>query len=344
MKRTCVSLCAVLLCGWLSVCGSALAVEQTVKNDSITDNSAATAVYGFAAGEAVASWLTSPCNGTVRAVQVLWRSPAANQPISIQDAVEVRRGGTFPNPGAVAASIVGPVLTDGVFNEFRYLDENNTIPLSVSVTQGETFVVTLSFFEPPVVGGASVIRDTDGNQTGRNGLLADLGGTFVWFNSATLGVAGDWAIRAVVDCPAAPVVADVGVTVTADRAAYIAGQSLGYTITVTNNGPAASPATSIVDIFPNGYTATSWSCVAAGGASCTSTGSGNITASVNLPVGGSVAYVVLGTVSAGTTGTLTNAVASVVGSPATDPQSANNTASVSLEQDNDLIFADGFEE
>lgn len=344
MKRTCVSLCAVLLCGSLSVCGSAFAVEQTVKNDSITDNSNAVAVYGFVVGEAAASWLTSPCNGTVTAVQVLWRSPLANQPISIQDSIEVRRSGTFPNPGAVAATIGGPVLTDGVFNEFRYLDENNTIPLSVSVTQGETFVVSLTFFEPPASGEASVVRDTDGNQSGRNALYADLGGTFVWFNSATLGVQGDWAIRAVVDCPAVPVNADVGVTVTADRAAYVAGQPLGYTITVTNAGPAASPATSIVDIFPSGYTATSWSCVAAGGAGCASTGSGNITASVNLPVGGSVAYVVEGTVAAGTTGTLTNSVATVVGSPATDPQSTNNTASVSLEQDNDLIFFDGFDE
>ncbi|HVJ61677.1 MAG TPA: DUF11 domain-containing protein [Tahibacter sp.] len=336
MKRTHVLLCAVLFCG------SAGAVEQTLQNDSITSSSNAAIVYGFVAGEAAASWLTSPCTGDIRAVQIFWRSPNADQPTSIQDTIEVRRAGTFPNPGTLVTTIGGPVLTDGVFNEYRYLDENNTIPLIVPVTQGETIVVSFTFAEPPDPGTASLLRDTNGNQTGKNALLADIGGTFVWFNSSTLGVQGDWAIRAVVDCPTAPTTADLAVTVESDSAGYIAGQALSYLVTVTNNGPSAASA-SVVDIFPAAYTAPSWACVASGGASCASTGSGNITQSVNLPVGSSVAYAVTGTVAAATTGTLANSATALVGSPTTDPQSGNNTATLNLEPDTDRIFDDGFD-
>lgn len=337
MKRTCVALGAFLSFG------AAGAAEQTIQNDSITSSSNAAVVYGFVAGEAAAAWLTSPCAGDIRAVQVFWRSPNADQPLSIQDAIEIFRAGTFPNPGTIAATIGGPVLTDGVFNEYRFLDENNTIPLIVPVAQNETIVVSLMFAEPPVVGGASVLRDTNGNQSGKNGLLANIGGSYTWFNSATLGVQGDWAIRAVVDCPTAPTLADVSVQVEADRAVYAPGGPLNYTITIANAGPAASTNTSVVDIFPAGYTATSWICVATGGASCASTGSGNITQSVILPSGGLVAYAVTGTVAAGTTGSLTNTAAVVVGAPSTDPAAANNSASVTTAPESDRIFASGFE-
>ena len=337
MKRTLVLLCALLFCG------SAGAAEQTMQNDSITSSSNAAIVYGFVANEAAASWLTSPCTGDVRAVQIFWRSPNADQPISIQDAIEIYRAGTFPNPGTLVTTIGGPVLTDGVFNEYRYLDENNTIPLIVPVTQGETIVVSFAFAEEPLVGGASLLRDTNGNQSGKNALLADIGGTFVWFNSSTLGVQGDWAIRAVVDCPTAPTTADLAVTVESDSTGYIAGGALSYLVTVTNNGPSAASA-SVVDIFPAAYTAPSWACVASGGASCASTGSGNITQSVNLPVGGSVAYAVTGTVAAGTTGTLANSATAVVGAPTTDPQAGNNTSTLNLQPDTDRIFDDGFEQ
>jgi hypothetical protein len=118
------------------------AVEQTVRNDSLENGQAGVIIYGFAVGEAAASWLTSPCNGTLRAVQVFWTSPLANQAIEIQDSITVYRAGTFPNPGQVVAEISGPVLNDGVMNEWRYLDENNTVPLSVAVALNETFVVS----------------------------------------------------------------------------------------------------------------------------------------------------------------------------------------------------------
>ena len=57
----------------------------------------------------------------------------------------IYRSGTFPEPGDHAQEIVGPVLTDGFLNEFRYLDEDNTIPLDVAGrARTKPFVVALA--------------------------------------------------------------------------------------------------------------------------------------------------------------------------------------------------------
>lgn len=334
---------AVVLATMLASAGAG-AVEQTVKNDSLGNGDSGSIVYGFASGEAASSWLTSPCNGNLRAVQVFWRSPTAGGIDEVHDSITVYRAGTFPVPGTEAAAIVGPVLNDGVMNEWRYLDENNTIPLQVPLSSGEVFVVSFRYSDAPVVGGPSLVRDADGIGAGRNGLHALIGNSLIWFDSSALGLTGDWVIRGVVDCPASAQQTDVAVGLIADKAMYTPGESLTYTITITNNGPAAATSTSVVDIFPPGYTVSSWTCSASGGASCTSGGSGNITQLVNLPVGGQVIYSTTGSVAAATTGNLTNSATALVGAPITDTNDANNTASLSIPPNLDLLFADGFEE
>ncbi len=331
--------------GVIGVClaAAAPAAEVTVKNDGLTDFSAGVIQAGFVTGEKAASWLTSPCAGNIVAVQVFWRSLTGGAPITIGDAVDIHRAGTFPTPGVLAQSVLGPVLTDGVLNEYRYLDENNTIPLSVPVAQDETFVVAYTFSENPPGSGPSVVNDADGIQANRNAIYANLGsGLFTWFGSSFFGVNGDWVIRAVVDCQAAAVQADVGVTISSQPAAYTAGSALAYTITVANAGPAAATAV-VVDTFPTAFTAPTWTCTASGGGSCSSSGSGNITDIVTLAAGGQVTYIASGTVAPGTTGNLTHSAVAVVNAPATDPNQTNNTATSTVGPDNDLIFASGFD-
>ena len=319
--------------------------EVTVKNDSLTDFGNGVIVTGFAIGEKAAVWLTSPCAGTIVAAQIYWHSATGTAAQDIENAIEIYRAGTFPQPGLLQTTIGGPVLTDGVFNEYRYLDENNTIPLSVAVTQNEVFIVSFQFANaPPAPDGPSLVRDTDGNPGGRDAIDADLGGgTFAWFDSKTLGVNGDWAIRAVVDCQAVSTSADVAVTASAMPAAYLPGQGLTYSLVISNAGPANSPNTTIVDTFPGAFANPSWTCTPAGGASCVANGTGNIVATnVSLPVGSSVTYSVNGTVANGTTGLLSNNVTAAVGAPSSDPVSSNNTATTDLLPDLDRIFADGF--
>lgn len=317
------------------------AAEVTIRNDSLDDFGTANIVWGFASGEKAASWLTSPCQGAVRAVQIFWRSPTGTTGQQIHAAIELFASGTFPTPGALLATIGGPVLTDGVLNEWRYLDKNNTIPLNVPIAQDETFVVAFAFdvapapFEDP-----SVVRDNDGPMPNRNAIFAIPGG---WIGAPAAGVNGDWVIRAVVDCTAAPQQADVGVGLASAPKYYVAGDALSYTIVVNNAGPAAASSTSVVDIFPAAFGGAAWTCTASGGASCAANGSGNITEIVSLPAGGEVVFDVVGTVAPGTTGTLSNTVTAVVGGGITDPVGKNNTVTLDTLPDTDTIFADGFE-
>jgi len=322
----------------------ATAAEVTVKNDSLTDFGTAVVVAGFVANEKAAAWLTSPCVGSVRAAQVFWRSPAGTSGQTFGRSIQIARAGTFPNPGAVQQTILGPVMTDGNnINEFRFLDENNTIPVNVPVAMGETFVVSFEFDQANGAGDPSVVRDVDTCQAGRNGLLADIG-TLFWFSSCSLGVAGDWVIRAVVDCGIAPASADLTVTKTAGNPFYTPGAPVDYTIVVTNGGPSAANNTSVTDTFPAAVGTVSWNCSAAGGAACpVPTGIGNIVVGVNLPAGGGVTFQATGIVVAGTTGPIVNSAGAFPPGGTSDPNTANNLSAVTVNLQVDPIFADGFE-
>lgn len=327
--------------------GPAFSTEVTIKNDSLVDNASGVIEAGFVGGEMAAAWLTSPCAGNIVAAQVLWRSDTGTAGQVVEDALGIYRSGSFPVPGTLAQNIGAPVLNDGVINEYRYLDQNSTIPLSVAVSQNETFILALTFAVAPDVSGPSVVRDSNGIQPNRNAIYATLDGgtTFDWYSNTALGANGDWVLRAVVDCPVISQNADVGVTISALPTLYTAGSGLAYTITIGNSGPAASPNTSVVDIFPSGYASATWSCAPIGGATCSSgtSGAGNIVGSVSLPSGGTVTYSVNGNVAMGTTGLLSNSATAVVGSPASDLDTTNNTATLNTPPLSDRIFADGFE-
>lgn len=177
--------------------------EIIVKNDSVVSFGQAVIVGDFVVGEQAGVRLTSPCNGTIVAIQILWLEGTPGHPASLEEAIYVFAGNTFPSPGAQLAVLEAPVLTPGYLNEFRYLDEAQMIPISIPVSQGQQFYITLKFANPTNVGqgGPSVVRDTDGCQSGKNVIYAIPPGT--WFNSCSLGVNGDFAIRAVVNCPGA---------------------------------------------------------------------------------------------------------------------------------------------
>ncbi len=186
----------------------AQAAEQVVKNDSIVDGSTAVICPCFDAGECAAAWLTSPCNGNIVEVRIFWRSLFGGQPQSLEESITIYAAGAFPTPGAImqnnyppyqSAVLEGPVLTDGVLNQFRYMDELGTIPLRIPVTAGQQFVVSLRFANAN--NGSytlpSVVYDTDGCQAQKNAVRYTSG---TWVNACSLGVSGDWMIRAVVDC------------------------------------------------------------------------------------------------------------------------------------------------
>jgi hypothetical protein len=176
---------------------AALGAEVVVQNDSVLDGSAATICPCFVAGEHAAVWLTSPCDGNIVAIQVFWRSQLANQVDMIEQEINIRNPGNFPTPGTVISTLEAPVLTDGVLNEYRYFDQNQTIPISIPVTSGQVFVVDFVFFNDNVnTSGPSLVFDGNGVQ-GQNAIFAQ---GFGWGSNQFFGVSGDWFIRAVIDC------------------------------------------------------------------------------------------------------------------------------------------------
>jgi len=191
--------CAALL--WSAV--AVHAAEVSVQNDRLANGSTGAIQLGFVAGETAAAWLTSPCSGRIVAVQIMWRSGAGNAAQTIEDSIGIHAAGSFPTPGALLTSsgipalLEGPVMTDGGLNEFRFMDENNTIPIDIPVTQGQVFVVAFTFFNSPGPGTASLVTDTNGCQPNKNSIDEI---TFGWFNLCLFGVSGDLVIRAIVDC------------------------------------------------------------------------------------------------------------------------------------------------
>ena len=191
----CVGVSVVL--GALALAASA--GEVVVQNDSISGG-VAVVVGDFVPGEQAGARLTSTCNGTIVAVLILWLAGTPGHGESLEEAIHIYNGSTFPTPGAELAFLEGPVMTPGYWNEFRYLDEAGTIPLNVAVTNGQQFYVSLEFANPTDVGGGgpSVVRDTNGCQAGKNVIDAGPG---TWYSACLLGVQGDWGIRAVILCP-----------------------------------------------------------------------------------------------------------------------------------------------
>ncbi len=98
-------------------------------------------------------------------------------------------------------------------------------------------------------------------------------------------------------------------TKTANPASAVPGESVVYTLTVSNAGPANVPDASVTDLGLSSadYSAVSWNCVGQGQAVCPlpASGSGNINHSgnVNLPAGGTVTYTITVTIATNAAGT-----------------------------------------
>jgi hypothetical protein len=170
-----------------------------LQNDSVVDFGTANIQVGFVAGERAAAWLTSSCTGDLVALRVLWLSNPPTGGATLGEYLRVSAAGAFPVPGTVLQELAGPVLTEGAFNEF-------TLAPPVPVLSGQTVVVDFQFLTSPPPSGPSVVTDIDGCQPGKNGIYATPPNQ--WFSACVLGVSGDFAIRAVVDCGASQLFAD----------------------------------------------------------------------------------------------------------------------------------------
>ena len=121
--------------------------------------------------------------------------------------------------------------------------------------------------------------------------------------------------------------ADLALVKTASPNPVKAGQQLTYTLTATNNGPSNATGVSIVDTLP-----ASTAYYSASGQSSATIVDQTLTLNIgNLAVGASSTITVVVAVASTATGTITN-TATVSGNQS-DPNLANNTASVSTQVD-----------
>jgi uncharacterized repeat protein (TIGR01451 family) len=137
------------------------------------------------------------------------------------------------------------------------------------------------------------------------------------------------------NCPNAPVqlAADLSVTKTSPTTTYAPGASVSYTILVRNEGPFAAEDVTVDDPLPAGISAASWTCSGSGGGVCgAASGTGAISdADVVLPAGGSVTYALTLQVPPGFTGPLVNTASVLPGIGTFDPDSSNDSDSVTHE-------------
>lgn len=119
---------------------------------------------------------------------------------------------------------------------------------------------------------------------------------------------------------------DLTVTKTNNQTVYTPGQTVTYTILVSNVGINTVIGATVLDNLPAALTGTSWTAAYSTGASGPTTGSGSINSTITLPPAGTATFTVTATVSPTATGNLTNTVTVDLPTGFTDPTPANNTA------------------
>lgn len=114
------------------------------------------------------------------------------------------------------------------------------------------------------------------------------------------------------------------------------GQTVVYTLNVSNSGPASVGKTTVTDTLSAAFTSAVWSCSVNTAGTPTSvptacgspSGSGSINTSASFSLGGSVIYRVTATLSSTFTGTATNVAVATMTGAITDPNPTNNISTV----------------
>jgi uncharacterized repeat protein (TIGR01451 family) len=121
--------------------------------------------------------------------------------------------------------------------------------------------------------------------------------------------------------------ADLGITVADGTPSYYPGQTLAYTITVTNVGPDTATGAPVTDTFPADLMVVSWTCTASAGSACASpNGLGNIQTTVDLLSGGTATFTATVTASPASAGSISNTATVGVPGAIVDPDLGNNSS------------------
>ncbi len=127
--------------------------------------------------------------------------------------------------------------------------------------------------------------------------------------------------------------ADLRILASESSTSYAAGTNVTYTVVARNTGPGNVNGATVADTFSTTLTGVSYTVTGTGGAVDTTnaaSGTGNLNETVNLPSGSTITYVVTGSIPSSTAaGTLNDTATITAPSGITDPNTTNNTSSVS---------------
>jgi uncharacterized repeat protein (TIGR01451 family) len=145
------------------------------------------------------------------------------------------------------------------------------------------------------------------------------------------------------DPPPPPPSADLAVTKDDGATQYTPGDTVTYTIVVSNNGPNKAKDSVVSDNIPAQVTSWTWLCVAQTGNADGCDGVTNSTAdfsdTVKLPSGTSITYSVTAITAPSATGDLVNTVHVTPPGGVTDPTTGNNSATDTNTTDNEADLA-----
>src|SRR5205823_3634539 len=148
------------------------------------------------------------------------------------------------------------------------------------------------------------------------------------------------------DTDALTIKTGLSITVNDGKTKAIPGQKNTYTIKVNNAGPSTAKGAVILDMFPSNFSGVTFTAIGSNGASgFSANGSGDINNTVLMPPKSTITYTATGTISSSATGTLTDTASVTPPSGATDPNTADNTASdsdtIALQADLQVTVSDG---
>ena len=130
---------------------------------------------------------------------------------------------------------------------------------------------------------------------------------------------------------------NLSVSKTVAPAVALQGQTVVYTLTVGNPGPAVVTSITVTDVLSPGIASASWTCSVVNAGSTTlvattcgssPTGTGSINNTVSLSINGSIIYNITATLASTFTGTLTNVGQASISSLITNPTPGNNSSTV----------------
>jgi len=146
-------------------------------------------------------------------------------------------------------------------------------------------------------------------------------------NGATFGGAGNAAATFVGGAVPMCTGANLGVTISDGVTTVTQGQTVTYTVTVTNGGPNPANGASIAEAAGAALTNITWTCAASAGSACgAASGTGALATTANVAASGTVTYTVQGTISPTATGSIANTVTVTAPAGFTDPAAGNNSA------------------